>query len=175
MEKNGAKRGFELTMRFQVSINGKRHELELTQAQDTWDCRMDGRVVNIDVRAISPGVLSIIREGRSYVVRRGADGTIKVGEHSFNVSIADPRSWRSRQMTSGGAAGPQKLTASMPGKVVRILTTPGAHVKTGQGIAVIEAMKMQNELRSPRDGKISSILVQEGKAVNAGEVVAVVE
>jgi biotin carboxyl carrier protein len=63
----------------------------------------------------------------------------------------------------------------MPGKVVRILTTTGAQVKAGQGIVVIEAMKMQNELRSPRDGKISAILVQEGKAVNAGEVVAVVE
>jgi biotin carboxyl carrier protein len=67
------------------------------------------------------------------------------------------------------------LTASMPGKVVRILTTPGAHVKAGQGIAVIEAMKMQNELRSPRDGRINAILVKEGGAVNAGEVIAVVE
>jgi len=63
----------------------------------------------------------------------------------------------------------------MPGKVVRILTAAGAHVKAGQGIVVIEAMKMQNELRAPREGKISAILVQEGKAVNASEVVAVVE
>ena len=162
-------------MRFQVSIAGNRHELELTQAQDGWECRMDGRIVHIDVRTISPGVLSIIRDGKSCVVRQGANGAISVGEQSFEVSIADPRSWRSRQLTAASAAGPQKLTASMPGKVVRILTTPGAHVKAGQGIAVIEAMKMQNELRSPRDGKISSILVQEGKAVNAGEVVAVVE
>ncbi len=136
---------------------------------------MDGRVINIDVVAISPGVLSILREGKSYVVRQGENGAVTVGERRFEVSIADPRSWRSRQMTAAGASGPQKLTASMPGKVVRILTTPGAHVKAGQGIAVIEAMKMQNELRSPRDGKVSSILIQEGKAVNAGEVVAVVE
>jgi biotin carboxyl carrier protein len=162
-------------MRFQVSINGKSRELELSSAQDTWECRVDGRVVNIDVRVIAPGVLSIIRDGDSYVVRQGTNGTVGVGEHSFDVSIADPRSWRSRRMTAAGTAGPQKLTASMPGKVVRILATQGAHVKAGQGIAVIEAMKMQNELRSPRDGKISSILVEEGKAVNAGEVVAVVE
>lgn len=162
-------------MRFQVSLGGNSHELELTKAKDGWDCRMDGRVVNVDVRAISPGVLSIIRDGKSYAVRQGANGTVRVGEHTFEVTIADPRSWRSRQLRAAGAAGPQKLTASMPGKVVRILTTPGAHVKAGQGIAVIEAMKMQNELRSPRDGKISLILVQEGKAVNAGEVVAVVE
>ena len=162
-------------MRFQVSINGKSHELELSQAQDAWDCRVDGRSVEIDVRSIAPGVLSILHDGKSYLVRPGPNQTITVGEHSYEVSIADPRSWRSRQLTSGSTAGPQRLKASMPGKVVRILTTQGAHVKAGQGIVVIEAMKMQNELRSPRDGKISSILVQEGKAVNAGEVVAVVE
>jgi len=162
-------------MRFQASIRGKSHELELTRTQDGWECRLDGRVVEIDVRTISPGVLSILRGAKSYVVRHGPDQTIIVGEHTYEVSIADPRSWRSRQMTSAGTAGPQRLTASMPGKVVRILTSAGAHVKAGQGIVVIEAMKMQNELRSPRDGKISSILVQEGKAVNAGEVVAVVE
>ena len=162
-------------MRLQVSINGKSHELELTQTQNAWDCRLGGRTVEIDVRAVSAGVLSIIREGKSYLVRKGANGAIIVGERAYEVSIADPRSWRSRQTTSGGASGPQRLTASMPGKVVRILTTPGAHVKAGQGIAVLEAMKMQNELRSPRDGKINAILVQEGKAVNAGEVIAVVE
>lgn len=162
-------------MRFQVSIGGKSYELELTQMQDAWDCRIDGRSVEIDVRAISPEVLSILRDGKSYVVRQGSNQTITVGEHSYEVSLADPRSWRSRQMTSGGTVGPQRLKASMPGKVVRVLETPGAHVKAGQGIVVIEAMKMQNELRSPRDGRITAILVQEGKAVNAGEVVAVVE
>jgi biotin carboxyl carrier protein len=162
-------------MRFQVSIGGSSHELELTQAQDAWSCRIDGRVAEIDVRIISPGVVSILRDGKSYLVRQGANQTITVGAYTYEVSIADPRSWRSRQMTLSGTAGPQKLTASMPGKVVRILTTAGAHVKAGQGIAVIEAMKMQNELRSPRDGKISAILVQQGKAVNAGEVVAIIE
>jgi len=162
-------------MRFQVTIAGKIHELELTQTRDGWDCRVNGRVVGIDVQVLSPGVLSILRDGKSYVVRQGPNQTITVGEHTYEVSIADPRSWRSRHTTATGTSGPQRVAASMPGKVVRILTTPGAHVKAGQGIAVIEAMKMQNELRSPRDGKISSILVQEGKAVNAGEVVAVVE
>jgi biotin carboxyl carrier protein len=162
-------------MRFQVAIGGKSHELELTQAQGAWDCRLDGRPIEIDVRAISPGVLSILRDGRSYVVRQGPNQTITVGEQAYEVSIADPRSWRSRQMILAGTAGPQKVTASMPGKVVRILTAAGAYVKAGHGIVVIEAMKMQNELRSPRDGMISAILVPEGKLVNAGEVVAIVE
>ena len=162
-------------MRFQVSIAGQSHDVELTQAQGTWDCRLDGRPVDIDVRAISSEVFSILRDGKSYVVRKGPNQTITVGERTYEVTISDPRSWRSRQTASGSASGPQKLTASMPGKVVRIAATPGADVKAGQGILVVEAMKMQNELRSPRDGKITAILVQEGSAVNAGQVVAIVE
>ena len=63
----------------------------------------------------------------------------------------------------------------MPGKVVRVLTSPGSTVAAGQGIVVIEAMKMQNEIRAPRDGIITTVLVQEGKAVNVGEVVAIME
>ncbi len=161
-------------MRFLVSIAGKRLDLELSQIQGGWDCRIDGRSVEIDVAVISSAVLSILHDGRSYIVRQESNGTIVIGGYSFEVSIADPRSWRSRKGISADAAGPQRLTASMPGKVVRVLTTPGAQVKAGQGIAVIEAMKMQNELRSPRDGKVSAV-VEEGKAVNAGEVVAVVE
>ena len=162
-------------MRFLVSIAGKRHDVEVNQIPGGWECRIDGRTVAIDVAIISPTVLSILHDGKSYVVRQESNGAIVVGRDTYEVSIADPRSWRSRKGTSADAAGPQRLSASMPGKVVRVLTTPGAHVKAGQGIAVIEAMKMQNELRSPRDGKISAILVEEGKAVNAGEVVAVVE
>lgn len=162
-------------MRFQASIHGKRHELELSFSEAAWNCRMDGRGVAIDVRTISPGVLSIIRDGKSYTVRQMGNGHVAVGQNTYQVTLADPRSWRSRQLRLGGEAGPQRLTASMPGKIVRILATLGAQVKAGQGIAVVEAMKMQNELRSPRDGKITAILVQEGKAVNAGEVVAVVE
>ena len=137
---------------------------------------MDGQVVAMDVRTISPGVLSILfRDGKSYVVRQGANGNVTVGERAYQVTVTDPRSWRSRQTRLGADAGPQRLTAAMPGKIVRILVTLGAQVKAGQGIVVVEAMKIQNELRSPREGKITAILVQEGKAVNAGEVVAVVE
>jgi biotin carboxyl carrier protein len=63
----------------------------------------------------------------------------------------------------------------MPGKVVRILLEAGANVEAGQGVVVVEAMKMQNELKSPRDGVIVSIDVTEGSTVNAGEVLAIIE
>ena len=161
-------------MRFLVSIAGKKHELELTRTQDAWECRLDGRPVNIDVQVISPGVLSVLQDGKSYTVRQGVNGAIVVGEHSYEVSIADPRSWRSRQLTASGTAGPQRLTASMPGKVVRVLVKAGDSVEAGQGLLVVEAMKMQNEIRSPKSGTVERVPAIEGQAVNAGEVLCVV-
>jgi biotin carboxyl carrier protein len=89
--------------------------------------------------------------------------------------VQDPRSLRTRRATAGTEAGPQKLTAPMPGKIVRILVAPGDEVKAGQGIVVMEAMKMQNEMKSPKDGKVQKILTSEGSTVNPGDTLAVIE
>ena len=91
------------------------------------------------------------------------------------MSVADPRSWRGRRGAAQGDTGPQSLTASMPGKVVRVLAREGEAIAPGQGIAVVEAMKMQNEIRSPRAGVLKKLLAHEGMKVNAGEVLAIVE
>ena len=72
-------------------------------------------------------------------------------------------------------AGPQKITAPMPGKIVRIMVAEGDEVKAGQGIIVMEAMKMQNEMKSPKDGKVQKILTSEGSTVNPGDALAVIE
>jgi biotin carboxyl carrier protein len=75
----------------------------------------------------------------------------------------------------GVNSGPQKLNAPMPGKVVRILVAVGDEVKAGQGIIVMEAMNMQNEMKSPKDGKVQKILTSEGSTVNPGDTLAVIE
>ena len=72
-------------------------------------------------------------------------------------------------------AGPQKITAPMPGKIVRIMVAVGDEVKAGQGVIVMEAMKMQNEMKSPKDGKVQKILTSEGSTVNPGDTLAVIE
>ncbi len=162
-------------MRFEVSIAGRKHDLEIAQVQGGWQCRIDGREIRVDVARLAGGTLSMLQEGKSYVVRRERDGAVVVNGSSFAVAIADPRSWRARHQAAAGASGAVKLTASMPGKVVRVLASAGSSVVAGQGIVVIEAMKMQNEIRAPRDGTITAILVQEGKAVNVGEPVAILE
>jgi len=162
-------------MRFQVSIEGKHHDVEVAETEAGWACRFDGRDIPLDVARIAPNRLSVLVKGRSYDVSRGANGSIAVGERSYEVEIRDPKSWRGRRQASAGTSGPQKLTASMPGKVVRVLTQKGTKILVGQGVLVIEAMKMQNEVRSPREGIVTAVLVQEGTSVNAGQALAIIE
>ncbi len=100
--------------------------------------------------------------------------TLRTAGREYRVEIADPRSWR--RIRSGGIdlAGRQQIFAPMAGKVVRVLVAPGQHVETGQGLLVVEAMKMQNEIRSPKSGTIERLLAKEGQAVTAGEILAVI-
>jgi biotin carboxyl carrier protein len=97
-----------------------------------------------------------------------------VGNVRYSAEIRDPRSLRGRTRQIDNH-GPQKLTAPMPGKIVRVLVHVGAEVEAGAGVLVVEAMKMQNEIKSPKKGKVQKILVGEGAAVNAGDVLAIVE
>nr|WP_286676414.1 acetyl-CoA carboxylase biotin carboxyl carrier protein subunit [Paracidobacterium acidisoli] len=89
--------------------------------------------------------------------------------------VEDPRSLRSRRTHGGGTDGPKTLKASMPGRVVRLLAAKGETVRAHQGIVVIEAMKMQNEVKSPKDGRVTEIHVGAGDTVTAGDVLAVIE
>jgi biotin carboxyl carrier protein len=86
----------------------------------------------------------------------------------------DPRSWSGRRHAGSEAEGRQQIVAPMPGKIVRVLVIAGDRVEAGQGLLVVEAMKMQNEIRSPKSGTVESVQVEEGQAVNAGEVLCVV-
>ena len=162
-------------MRLTISVNGTSYGLEIELAERGWRCLLDGNEIHVDVARVAADRLSILLNGKSHEATCGSDGTITVGEHRYLVTATDPRSWRGRRESAAGAQGPQKLTSSMPGKVVRVLTASGSKVLAGQGLVVIEAMKMQNEVRSPRDGTLRAILVREGSNVNAGEVLAIVE
>ena len=97
-----------------------------------------------------------------------------VGSARFAVEVRDPRSLRSRARAADDS-GPNRLIAPMPGKVVRVLVAQGTEVNAGAGVLVVEAMKMQNEIKSPRKGTVQKILVSVGAAVNAGDVLAIVE
>jgi biotin carboxyl carrier protein len=137
--------------------------------------KLDGEAMSADCVQVAPGVYSVLMGGRSYEARIAAAGApgpggrrvVTIGSHHFSVEVLDPR----RRRSSGSLAdhsGPQEILAPMPGKIVRILAASGQEISQGAGLLVIEAMKMQNELRAPRAGRVAAIHVTEGDGVESG-------
>jgi biotin carboxyl carrier protein len=164
-------------MTYDIAIDGKGHRLDLSRADGRWECRLDGREIEVDAVLARPDVLSLRIGNRAYEVkceRVAGETHLWVGSARFATEVRDPRSLRGR-VRAVDDRGPKKLTAPMPGKIVRVLATEGTVVEAGTGLLVVEAMKMQNELKSPKKGTIQKILVCEGAAVNAGDVLVIVE
>jgi biotin carboxyl carrier protein len=164
-------------MTYDVSIDGKDHRLELDRIDGRWSCLLDGRDVAVDAVLARPDVLSLRIGNKAYEVkceRVGSEMHLWVGSARFAAEVRDPRSLRGRVRATDDR-GPKKLAAPMPGKVVRILLGQGTEVEAGTGVLVVEAMKMQNEVKTPKKGTIQKILVSEGAAVNAGDILAIVE
>jgi len=164
-------------MTYDISIDGKNHRLDLNQIEGRWTCRVDGREIAVDAVLARPDVLSLRIDNKAYEVkceRVGSEIHLWVGSVRFAAEVRDPRSLRGR-VRAADDHGPKKLLAPMPGKVVRVLVSQGAEVEAGTGVLVVEAMKMQNEVKSPKKGTVQKILAAEGAAVNAGDVLAIVE
>lgn len=167
-----------IPMLYDVAIDGKSYRLELERVEAHWQCRLDGREIHVDAVLARRDVLSILIDGRAYEIKRehtATDVHLWVGSARYSAELRDPRSLRSRRAGMAAEEGPQRLLASMPGKVVRVLLQEKAAVEAGQGILVVEAMKMQNEIKSPKKGTVQKIVATEGTAVNAGDLLAIVE
>ena len=165
-------------MVYEIIVDGKPHRLELEKAEGCWECRFDGGALKVDAVITRRDVLSLLIDGHSYEIKREQTATdlhMWVGNERFAVELRDPRSLRSRRAGAGEEQGPRKLVAPMPGRIVRVLAAEKAEVEAGQGIVVVEAMKMQNEIKSPKKGTVQKIMAVAGAAVNAGDVLAVVE
>lgn len=161
-------------MKFEVLISGKSRSVELRRDSGAWRITLDGQPIAADVAEIDPHTFSILLHGQSHeiLVTPSEGGTLKLqsGSHEFTAEVIDPRVWRAGRRSGAEAEGRQQIVAPMPGKVVRILVKSGDRVEAGQGLLVVEAMKMQNEIRSPKSGTVERVLAQEGQPVNAGEV-----
>jgi biotin carboxyl carrier protein len=132
----------------------------------------------IDAIEVSSNIYSILMNGRAFDVATAptAEGVlVRCGAYEFHALVSDPRAWRGGRGALFGAEGKQKVIAPMPGKIVRILVNAGQTVENDQGLLVVEAMKMQNEIRAPKAGKIERIYVREGQAVAAGEALVTIE
>jgi biotin carboxyl carrier protein len=166
-------------MTYDVVVDGKKHRLELTRGERTWLCTIDGEPMEVDAALTARDVLSVLVGNKAYEIKRerSLQGELHmvIGSARYAVDVQDPRSLRTRRAAAGSEAGPQKLMASMPGKIVRILVQVNDEVKAGEAILVMEAMKMQNEMKSPKDGRVQKILTSEGSTVNAGDTLAIIE
>jgi biotin carboxyl carrier protein len=165
-------------MLYDITIDGKSFRLELDRADGRWRCCLHGSELQIDAVLARPDVLSILIGGKAYEVKRervANDMHLWVGSLRYSVEVRDPRSLRSRRGGASSDQGPRRLLASMPGKVVRVLLRENAAVEAGQGVLVVEAMKMQNEIKSPKKGVVQKIVAHEGTAVNAGDLLAIVD
>ena len=146
--------------RYAVTLDGVRHEVDATHPE--------------------PGVLSLILDdGESYAIdveEAGDSVHVLVRDEIFKVDVADERKLRMRQASHAHSTeGKQLIRAPMPGKLVKLLVAVGDSVVEGQGLVVVEAMKMENELKSPKAGKVVELAVKEGQAVESGALLAAVE
>lgn len=165
-------------MVYDVIVEGKSHRLELEKLDSGWQCRLNGKEVHVDAVLPRRDVLSLVVDGRCFEVKREQTATdlhLWVGSNRFAVELRDPRSLRARRDSAADETGPRKIVAPMPGRVVRLLTSEQSAVEAGQGVVVVEAMKMQNEIKSPKKGIVKKIVAATGAAVNAGDVLAIVE
>lgn len=169
-----------MKMKFEVQLTGpsgqKLCAIELEGDAHRWNITLDGQPVGADAVEITPNSLSLLLEGQSHEVRivQMPDGRQKLetGREEFTAEVADPRAWRGRRHGALPLEGRQQIVAPMPGKIVRVLVKVGDKVEAGKGLFVVEAMKMQNEIRSPKNGVVERLEVKEGQPVNAGEVLA---
>ena len=165
-------------MRYEVDVNGRAVQVDVHRADGHFVVTVDGREWIVDAARIDAHILSLLIGSASQEVTIAADtapGQLAVGIKAIPlaVTVNGRRRW-GRKDDGGAGGGPQQLLAPMPGKVVRVLAKTGTSVQPRQPLVVVEAMKMENELRATRSGVVSEVLVQEGQSVEAGTLLLVV-
>jgi biotin carboxyl carrier protein len=166
-------------MKLALDIKGRTIDVDFRTADGRAEFTHDGQRRAAEVSEPEPGLYVITIGARIYrctIDRLSTGGTeIIVNGRRIPVEIIDPKRARSRANSVGGASGRAVLTAPMAGKVVRLICAVDDEVVAEAGVLVVEAMKMQNEVQSPKAGRVVEIRVAEGQTVNAGEVLAIIE
>ncbi len=172
-------------MTYEVEINGRTRRVDVDRGDDGLFVTVDGRRQAADVTVINGVYSLILGDGgvrRSFDVAVAEDPpgsghlTLHVNGRVLTAAVGRARgSWARHRQEGPGGNGPQRVIAPMPGKVVRVLVKPGDPVAARQGVVVVEAMKMENELRAPRAGTVGAVHAAEGASVEAGTVLVVIE
>jgi len=165
-------------MKLPITINGTDQSVEILTPAPACRFRFGaGPECSADVQTPEPGVYSVLWESRVYEARveEMPEGLVVVIDGvRFEIQVRDPRRWIPQSSARAGE-GHQAVVAIMPGKVVRVLVAPGDEVEAGQGLVVVEAMKMQNEMKAGRAGRVLAVPAAEGATVAPGEVLVTLE
>ena len=168
-------------MRYEIEVGGRIRHVGVERAGDGFAVELDGRSWRIDASRVDAHTLSLIldnevdsRTGSEVTIvpgRTAGQFTIQIGALPIAVTVNGRRRVGASHRA---AAGPQRLAAPMPGKIVRVFVRPGDAVTARQPLVVVEAMKMENELRANRDGTVAEVHVREGVSVEAGAPLIVI-
>ncbi|HMQ05124.1 MAG TPA: biotin/lipoyl-binding protein [Pyrinomonadaceae bacterium] len=168
-------------MKLRARVADEEHEVEIDRKGSELWASVNGREYLLEVSEPEPNVFLIRHQGNVaefYVnptKRPGDPQTVSSRFADIEVTVFDPRDLRSTAGRSDSAHGLAEIRTAMPGKIVRMLCEVGSEVTKGDGVLVVEAMKMQNDLKAPRSGIIREIRVSKGQTVKAGEILAVIE
>jgi len=168
-------------MKLQAIISDAQVDLEIRRQGSRVFATIDGRNYELELQRESDQNYLMIDDGKVFDCRvdgqpeSGGQVDVVVGAHRHAITLIDPKRLRSASGAGPHGEGAARIVAPMPGKLVRLLVEVGQEVEAGQGIVVVEAMKMQNEMKSPKSGTIVSINVAVGATVNGGDLLAVVE
>lgn len=171
-------------MKLELEIDGQIIEAEFAATNGSAQLKLGQQTYAAEISQPEPGFFVVQMNNRVYrcaLEKQSGEklptgGTeVIVNGHRIPVAVRDKKHLRGNSGGSANASGKISLISPMPGKIVRVLVSAGDEVAANQGVLVVEAMKMQNEVQSPKAGKVAEIRVTEGQTVNAGETLAVIE
>jgi biotin carboxyl carrier protein len=168
-------------MKLNAEVEGEKLSVEVRREGERVFAEVGGRRYELEARLVGAGEYLLLRDGHVYECRvgqangRGSPLSVAVGAREYDVTLTDTKHLRGAGVAHAHDSGRAQVTAPMPGKVVRVLVEAGQLIEAGQGVVVVEAMKMQNELKSPKSGTIAELRAEPGATVNAGDVLAIIE
>ncbi|MBI3989609.1 MAG: acetyl-CoA carboxylase biotin carboxyl carrier protein subunit [candidate division NC10 bacterium] len=161
-----------------LAWEGKGYGIEVMETSYPWTVKVDEAIHHVDILPVEEGLYSLLVDGRSYevdVLEEGGALLVFVGGQVFRLEPQEEKKRLRRRVEKEVVMGRQAIVAPMPGKIVKVLVGLGDQVQGGDGVVIIEAMKMQNELKAARPGTVREVKVADGQGVKGGDVLVVIE
>lgn len=162
-------------MKLQAEVNSEKYQVEIKRDGEKVFAKIDEREYELETSEVEANVYLFKHNNQIHQIYVAPNGIVNIGNHQLEVNLIDPKRLRGSSGSDGNADGTAEIRTAMPGKVVRILVEEGTEIQKGEGVIVVEAMKMQNEMKAPKDGIIKEIRFSEGSTVNAGDVLVIIE